>query len=172
MDRHPRGGLPRAEGVLQKEERGLPAAPSTKILLPLHLRILLQPLRRRLLPAPDRLPDALPGMARLPDLRVRAGVDRQRLHELLQPLAAGHQARERRHRRRADQGRKRGREQGPAGRRGRVADDFLAPARAPKGGIQPSGEPPCRKARTTAPPNFTTLPPTPTRPPPPPTARE
>src|SRR5436305_11599243 len=89
VDGDARGDLPRAARVLRGtlQKRAQPAG--AKVFLPVHLRILLQPLRHGLLPDPHPLPAAAGRLAGVPDRLLRPGGDRQRLHELVRTAAAG-----------------------------------------------------------------------------------
>src|SRR3954447_998938 len=62
-----------------------------EVLLPLHLRVLLQPLRDGALPDPHPLPPAARRLARLRDRLLRPGGGGERLHELLRAAAPGGQ---------------------------------------------------------------------------------
>ena len=75
------------------EEPGLQASLSAKILLSVHLRVLHQSLRGRTVLVPHPVSDALWRMARVCHLGIRAGLDRQRVHERLQPLETRNQIR-------------------------------------------------------------------------------
>ena len=94
VDDHSRGDLPRAQGILQRPKSELPKAVPAEVFLPVHLRVLLQPLCIGALFSCDPVPDALLGVERFRHLRVRVGMDRERLYERLQPFAVGDQSRE------------------------------------------------------------------------------
>jgi len=102
MDGNARRSLPRAPRVLQAQKPGLWLAGATKILLPLHLRVLLLALRHCARTPRRPVPVALHRLARLPHRLVRFDMDRQHLHGRLQLPTSRHQTRERKHRRRAN----------------------------------------------------------------------
>src|SRR5690349_519451 len=117
-----RGGLPRAAGMVPVQERAMPAAPDAEILLPLHLRVLLQPLGDAGGPARHRLPADVCRLERVRDRVLLARVRRERLPEPLLPPAGGHHQREEADR--GDRARDRGeapgdRDVGPKGPRAR-----------------------------------------------------
>lgn len=81
VDRYARGSVSRTAGFLHQPLENLPHDLAAQVLLPFYLRILLQPLCHGTDAADHALPAAFPGLAGLPYRRLRAGMDRKRLHE-------------------------------------------------------------------------------------------
>jgi hypothetical protein len=84
--------------VVQEQEPDVRVALRAQVLLPLHLRVLLQPLRDDLLHRADELSIADQRLARIRHRVLRAGAGRQPVHEHLRAAARGHHEREEGHR--------------------------------------------------------------------------
>jgi len=67
-----------------------------EILLPLHLRVLLQSLRSHFFPGPYEIQASVSGLAGLSAGPLRAGMGLEYLHEHLQPVEARHPKRKNR----------------------------------------------------------------------------
>lgn len=94
MDNHPRGSVSRASRILPATLQGFTARSAKEVLLSVHLRILLQPLRRDLLLIPHAVQAAVHRLERIPLGDVCTSVGRKYLHEYLQPAEAGYSKRE------------------------------------------------------------------------------
>jgi MoxR-like ATPase len=90
VDDDPRGTLPRDARLVPEPEPELPPAVGAQVFLSVHLRVLLQPLRRGIFRGADRFQAAPARLARPPDRVVRAGLGR---HSYELRAAAPHQAR-------------------------------------------------------------------------------
>ena len=93
VDSHTRSHLSRDAGVLPNQEPDGQYGPAAQVLLPVYLRVLLQPLRVGDLSRHHAFQAAVSGLARLSDLLIRVGLGLQLLHQHLQPPAPEHQAR-------------------------------------------------------------------------------
>src|SRR5688572_23902785 len=78
--------------MVPAQEQDVPLAVAAEVLLPLYLRILLQPLRDDLLPDPDAVQTADRRLARVCAVLLRAGAGRQRISEPVCAAARGHPA--------------------------------------------------------------------------------
>jgi hypothetical protein len=93
VDGHPRRNIPGAARMVLAPEPRLPAVGGAQVFLPVHLRVLLQPLRHRVLSLPHRLHDCRERMARLYHRRVLARLDREHVYEPVRTTPPRHQAR-------------------------------------------------------------------------------
>src|SRR5712671_5091206 len=80
MDNHSRRSFPGIARLLQTEERVRSYALAAQVFLPLHLRILLQPLRCSSLSDNHPVPAHLSRLARISGFTFRAGLDCEFLH--------------------------------------------------------------------------------------------
>src|SRR5687768_1000919 len=83
VDRHARRGVQGSSRLLRQEKREVAIVSGAEIFLSVHLRVLLQSLRRARRGVDDRVSPARAGLARRGAWLVHAGLDRQRLHELV-----------------------------------------------------------------------------------------
>ena len=77
--------------VVREQEQNVQETLSQKILLLVHLRILLQFLRHRIVAIHYAVPLAFRRLARIHDCRVRTRVGREYLYERIQPAATRYQ---------------------------------------------------------------------------------
>ena len=88
MDGHPRGSISRASRILPEAVQGFAGRFAEEVLLPVYLRLLLQPLCGDLFPVPYAIQATICRLAGILISTFCAGLDLKYLHEYLQPAEA------------------------------------------------------------------------------------